>query len=108
MDARRFEELSRKVGAAQTRRDAVRAAVAALGLTAFGIGAAERAEASEAEGIPIYHCKIPGWRCKKGKSCCSGKCKQGVCTCAAKGKPCYEPMEGSLCCSGRCKKGKCK
>lgn len=108
MDAQRFEELSRRVGTAQSRRDAVRAALAVLGATAFGAGAAKQAAAADAEGIPIYHCKVPGQLCRRGKNCCSGKCKQGVCTCAKKGKPCYEPMEGSLCCSGRCKNGHCK
>lgn len=102
MDPRRFEELSRRVGAAATRRAAVVAAVAGvpalLGLTR------QEAEA----GIPIVHCKPPGKRCDKDKKCCSGNCRKKICTCAKRGRPCWAPLEGALCCSQRCSSGKCK
>lgn len=108
MDGRRFEHVSRRVAAARSRREALWLAVAGVGAAALGLGDAAAAGAAEAEGIPIYHCKIPGQICQRDRACCSGKCDQGVCTCSKKGKPCYEPLRGSLCCSARCKNGKCK
>lgn len=109
MDPRRFEELSRRIGAATDRRAAVRAlAAAAVAPVLLRLGANE-AEA----GLPIVGCKPPGKRCKNGKGsgrsqrCCSGKCRRGICTCRKKGKSCWAPLEGALCCSGRCQSGKC-
>ncbi|MCC7021262.1 MAG: hypothetical protein IT338_00460 [Thermomicrobiales bacterium] len=104
MDARRFEELTRRVGEAATRRGAVRALVAALAApVVLGMRGVEEAEA----GVPIVHCKLPGKRCSKNRKCCSGKCRRGICWCNKKGRPCWEPLEGKLCCSQRCKNGKC-
>ncbi len=108
MDPRRFEELSRRVGAAANRRAAVRAlaaAVAAPVLVGLGTG--------DAEAVPIVNCKAPGKRCKNGKGsgrdqrCCSGRCRRGICTCKKKGRSCWSPLEGALCCSQRCQNGKC-
>ena len=102
MDARRFEELSRQVAQAGSRRGALQvlsAAVAAPLLLAWR----EEAEA----GIPIAHCKPPGKRCNKKKKCCTGSCRKHVCQCAKRGRPCWAPLEGALCCSRRCKNGKC-
>lgn len=104
MDAKHFEELTRRVGAAATRRGAVRALVASLAAPlVLGAGQAEEAAA----GVPIVHCKPPGKRCSGDKKCCSGNCRRGICWCSKKGRPCWEPMEGKLCCSQRCKNGKC-
>ncbi|MCC6312872.1 MAG: hypothetical protein IT337_02575 [Thermomicrobiales bacterium] len=109
MEARRFEELSRRVAAAQSRRSMLRAVVAGVGAVALGLGETGRADAAgETRGIPIYHCKPPGTLCHGKKRCCSGRCKKGVCTCAKRGTPCVQPLEGALCCSGRCRNGKCK
>jgi hypothetical protein len=102
MDPRRFEALSRRVGAAGSRRAAVMAAVVGVPL-ALGWR-----QDDTAAGIPIVHCKVPGKRCDKDKKCCSGNCRKNICTCAKKGRPCWAPLEGALCCSQRCSSGKCK
>ena len=104
MDANRFAALSRKVGAAPTRR-------AALGVLAAGITGAllvgQGAEEAEA-GIPIVNCKVPGKKCSKNQKCCTGRCRKNRCACGRKGHPCWDPLEGALCCSGRCQSGKCQ
>lgn len=108
MDANRFAALSRQVGAAPTRRAAV--GILAAGLTgALLVGqGAEEAEA----GIPIVNCKVPGKQCKGKKGgnqkCCTGRCRKNRCTCARKGHPCWDPLEGALCCSGKCQQGRCQ
>lgn len=101
MDARRFEALSRRVGAAASRRAAIVAALA-------GVPAVLGLRPEEAEaGLPIVSCKPPGKKCDKNKKCCSGRCKKGHCSCSKKGRPCWQPLEGALCCSQRCSNGKC-
>ena len=102
MDPRRFEALSRRVGAAGSRRAAV-AALAAAAAAALGRPGAEEAAA----GIPIVNCKAPGKKCDKNQKCCSGRCKKDRCTCSKKGRACWAPLEGALCCSQRCQNGKC-
>lgn len=102
MDAERFGALTRRVGAAATRR----AALAALVTGVLG-GAVLTSDEAEA-GIPIVNCKIPGKGCRKNQSCCSGRCRKGRCKCSAKGRPCWDPLEGALCCSGRCQNGTCQ
>ena len=108
MDANRFAALSRKVGAAPSRR-------AALGVLAAGLTGAvllgQGTEEAEA-GIPILNCKVPGKKCKGKKDgnqkCCSGRCRGGRCMCSRKGRGCWDPLEGALCCSGKCQNGKCQ
>ena len=104
MDANRFAALSRQVGAAPSRRAAV--GILAAGLTgALLVGkSAEEAEA----GIPIVNCKVPGKKCSNNQKCCTGRCRKKRCTCARKGHPCWDPLEGALCCSGRCQSGRCQ
>ncbi|MGH2613889.1 MAG: hypothetical protein ACRDJC_01515 [Thermomicrobiales bacterium] len=103
MDPRRFEELSRRVGAAANRRAAVKALATALAAPVL-IGV--RGEDAEA-GIPIVNCKAPGKKCSSSRRCCSGRCKKGRCSCSKKGRPCWVPLEGALCCSQKCRGGKC-
>jgi hypothetical protein len=107
MDQDRFESLSRAVAAGSSRRAAVGALVAGL---VAGIGGQRLAAAAEVDeaGIPIVSCKVPGQLCQKDKACCSGRCKDGICTCLSKRSRCWEPAEGALCCSGRCRRGRCK
>ncbi|MCC6312644.1 MAG: hypothetical protein IT337_01425 [Thermomicrobiales bacterium] len=109
MDPRRFEEVTRGVGKAATRREAF-AALAGGIAAAFGVTRAVAAEEDGARsgGVPLFHCRIPGQYCKRNKQCCSNRCSKGVCTCAAKGRRCMALMEGALCCSGRCKNGRCR
>src|SRR5215212_8032463 len=102
MDPRRFEDLSRRVGAASSRRAAAKVLTAAVVAPAL-----LRLGQDEAAGIPIVNCKAPGKRCDSDKRCCTGNCHKGICTCAKKGHQCWAPLEGSLCCSQRCANGKC-
>jgi hypothetical protein len=103
MDASRIDELSRRVGAAASRRGAVAAAVtlAAPVLVHFGWQPARA-------NIPIFKCKEPGKRCRSDQQCCSTRCKNKLCRCSRKGRPCWDPLEGALCCSQRCNDGKCQ
>jgi hypothetical protein len=107
MDRKQFEELSRSLANAGDRRSALK--ILAAGLVA-GIGGQRLAAAAEVDeaGIPIVSCKVPGQLCQKDKACCSGRCKDGICTCLSKRSRCWEPAEGALCCSGRCRRGRCK
>lgn len=101
MDPRRFEELSRRVAAAASRRAALAAALLSVPAL-LGLGSEEAAA-----GIPIVHCKPPGKRCNKDQRCCTGNCRKKICTCAKKGHQCWAPLEGAMCCSQRCANGKC-
>ena len=103
MDSRRFEELSRRVGAAADRRSAVKALAAAVAAPVF----VRLGQDEAAAGIPIVNCKVPGKKCSSNRRCCSGRCKKGRCICSKKGRQCWAPLEGALCCSQRCQGGKC-
>jgi hypothetical protein len=103
MDAKRFEALSRRVGAAADRRAALRALVAAVAAPALLRATADEAAA----GLPIANCKAPGKKCSSNRRCCSQRCRRGRCTRAKKGRPCWAPLEGALCCSQRCQGGTC-
>ncbi|MCC6312643.1 MAG: hypothetical protein IT337_01420 [Thermomicrobiales bacterium] len=122
MDQERFENLTRQVGSAQSRRSALRLlAVGAVAAVAPVLGARMvSAEEVTAEGSVIRGCRLPGQRCSKGKNCCTGKCGNGRCRCKNKGASCLvtvnSPM-GSLpipvhavCCSNKCSKStnKCR
>jgi hypothetical protein len=102
MDATRFEALSRRVGAAASRR----AALAALAAGVAGGLLGWRPEEAAA-GIPIVNCKPPGKKCDKNQKCCSGRCRKHRCGCSKKGRPCWDPLEGALCCSQKCHNGRC-
>ena len=103
MDPKRFEALTRRVGAAADRRAAVKALVVAAAAPVLGRLGVDEAAA----GIPIANCKVPGKKCSSNRRCCSGRCRKGRCTCSRKGRQCWAPLEGALCCSQRCKAGKC-
>jgi hypothetical protein len=102
MEAKHFEALSRRMGAACGRRGALLVLTSALLAPVLPVG--PRAALA---GIPVFHCKPPGKRCDKDQKCCSGNCRKGICSCVKKGKPCWAPLEGALCCSQRCSDGKC-
>src|SRR5690349_4314374 len=102
MEAKHFEALSRRVGAAATRRCALLALAGAALAPLAGVGVQEAAA-----GIPIINCKPPGKRCDKDQRCCSGNCRKGICSCKKKGQACWAPLEGALCCSQKCQDGKC-
>jgi hypothetical protein len=120
MDQQRFEELSRRVGTAATRRGALKVLAGGVAAGAFallrpGRGAAE--EIKLPETLPIVHCKVTLQPCHNDLVCCSGHCKknltaevgdlppvdlEGVCDCRPRGATCYVLLEGAFCCSGRC------
>jgi hypothetical protein len=102
MDPSKFEDLCRRFATSASRRGAL-AGIAGGLVAALGM-AHDDVEA----GVPIVHCKIPGQKCTKDKTCCSKKCNGGLCTCSQRGRRCWQPLEGALCCSGRCHSGKCK
>ena len=104
MDQARFEELTRQVGAAGSRRAALLVLAAALAAPAVGKVGLQEATA----GIPILGCKLPGKKCDNDQRCCSGRCKKRLCLCKKKGQPCWSPLEGALCCSQHCDNGKCR
>ena len=90
MDQDRFENLTRALATATTRRQALKtlAGGAAGGLLALlGMG-----EASAAG------CQKTGKKCKAHKECCSGNCVNGVC-CAGLFQPCEHDAD---CCGGIC------
>jgi hypothetical protein len=103
MDPSRFEELTRRIGAASSRRAAAKVLAGVLAAPALVRLGAEEAEA----GLPIVNCKAPGKKCSSNGRCCSGRCKKGRCICLKKGRACWTPLEGALCCSQRCQGGKC-
>jgi hypothetical protein len=103
MDPARFEDLTRRLGAAGSRRVAVRALAGTLALPVLARLGVEEAAA----GLPIVSCKPPGKKAKKARQCCSGRLRRGHCGCSKKGRPCWVPLEGALCCSQRCQNGKC-
>ena len=102
MDPKRFEALSRRVGAAASRRAALAAVIGAVAAPLLGLGGEEAAA-----GLPIVRCKPPGKKCDKDQKCCSGRCRRKRCGCSKKGRPCWQPLEGALCCSQKCRNGKC-
>jgi hypothetical protein len=80
----RFDELSRELAAATSRRQALRLLAGALGtgvLSMLGAGPAQAAP----------RCRRTGEKCDDDKRCCTGVCCGEVC-CAA----------GQVCQSGRC------
>jgi hypothetical protein len=120
VDAKDFEDLSRRVGTAATRRGALKVLAGGLGASVIallrpGSGAAE--EIVLPHNIPILHCRVTLQSCHDDRQCCSNICKknltaevgdlppidlEGVCDCRPSGADCYRLAEGAFCCSGRC------
>lgn len=65
------------------------------------------AAAQEVGGEAFGFCRIGGFPCGRDQQCCTGRCADGLCTCARRGKACINRV-GANCCSKRCRKGKCK
>jgi hypothetical protein len=106
MDPSKFEDLCRRFATSASRRVAL-AGIAGGFVAAVGAKRDAAADVAPA-GAPIVHCKIPGQKCTKDKTCCSRHCNGGLCSCSQRGRRCWQPLEGGLCCSGRCRSGKCK
>jgi hypothetical protein len=112
MDDRAFEELTRRVGKQRSRRGMLQAAAAGLSapvLAGFGVQyAAAQAEGEDGVGEEAFgFCRVGGFPCGRNQQCCTDKCRNGVCACAKKGRPCINRV-GVNCCSKKCRKGKCK
>lgn len=107
MDAGRVSELSRRVAAAATRRQAVGVVATTVAAGMAGRAVPGAAAAVGPEGIPIVNCKPALFKCQRDTNCCLRRCKRGVCQCGPRGHDCWQPLEGGGCCSGRCRKGRC-
>jgi hypothetical protein len=80
----RFDDLTRNLGAATSRRQALKVLGATVGgLLAFG---------STTDAMAKKHCRPNGSKCHQHKHCCSGICDPNTHTCRA-------PLLG---CSGGC------
>ncbi|MCC7021260.1 MAG: hypothetical protein IT338_00450 [Thermomicrobiales bacterium] len=110
MDERAFEDLTREVAGAQSRRDMIRVLAGALSASAAGLVAGQRVVAAEDVGDEAFgYCRPQRKPCKRNKQCCSGRCKKnGTCGCIKKGGSCLAGVGVIVCCSGKCNKGKCK
>ena len=90
MDARTFDLLTRLLG----RRGAVRAL---LGLLGLGSALAVADDAAAGPTIEFCGAKTKGERCRRGRQCCSSRCKRkkgkkkGRCRCSPLGARCATP-----------------
>jgi hypothetical protein len=116
MDAKRFEDLSRWVAAAPTRREALKVLAAGLAAAALAVVRPQPGEA----GSIIPGCRIPGQRCDEDSDCCAGFCPASVgrCGCLLTGDNCFfelDPIKlpgvgfdiDALCCTAKCQNSKC-
>jgi hypothetical protein len=109
MDSSRFDELTKALATATSRRQALKAIGAALG-GALGFSRI---------GVAFAKCHNPGHNCEENSTCCSHLCciaagqREGVCCasgqvcqngacvtpCLPSGSPCQNDSD---CCSGTC------
>ena len=121
MDERAFEELTRHVAAAESRRGVLRALGGAVAVSAASAVAGERVvSAQDVDGEAFGFCRPAGRRCGRDKQCCAGRClkrkkfkdapkglrTKGRCGCVKKGGSCINRV-GLACCSRNCRDGKC-
>jgi hypothetical protein len=108
MDDRAFEELTRRVGQARSRRGMLQVAAAGLSAPLLGVFGVQYAAAQDGVGEEAFgFCRPGGFPCGRDQQCCTSRCRNGVCGCAKKGKPCINRV-GVNCCSRKCRNGKCK
>ena len=93
MDPRQFEVLSRRVGAAATRRGALKVLAGGVGasvmalLRANGSGAQVELE-NLPHNLPVFHCRVTLQSCHDDRQCCSGICSKKVTV-----EPAPDPIE---------------
>ena len=122
MDGRRFDEWTRAVTIAASRRAALRAAAGAALADAFRGFEPSRAAAADAGKDATCRCAFGGNRfcqsehCDFDEQCCSRKCEVEIfrrsgcgaerrCLCRFEGARCAKDC---ACCSGRCRRnGRC-
>ena len=108
MDDRAFEDLTRRVGRARSRRGMLLAAAAGVSAPVLGAFGVQLAAAQDGVGAEAFgFCRAGGFPCGRDQPCCTRRCRDGVCGCAKRGKPCLNRV-GVNCCSRACRKGKCK
>jgi hypothetical protein len=96
VDPKQFEVLSRRVGAAATRRGALKVMAGGVGASVLAL---LRANASGAQvdianfphNLPIVHCRVTLQSCHDDRQCCSGRCAKKVTL-----EPAPEPIEVPL------------
>ncbi|MGI9253600.1 MAG: hypothetical protein ACR2J8_07630, partial [Thermomicrobiales bacterium] len=98
MDHHRFDETSRQLAAAMSRRRGLAAGIAALA------GALRAIPAAAAPGqCRSHHAEDP--RCDRDADCCSGLCRGRKCRCLNRSLPCERTVD---CCDGLlCRDGHC-
>lgn len=111
MENCRFEGLTRQIGAARGRRDALKILLgtAAASVPVLGLMIEDSLASKLAQG-----CRIAGQRCNDDKDCCGKtKCARKRCRCLRSGKSCLIVLDEelglaipnkSLCCSGDCRR----
>lgn len=110
MDERSFEELTKDVAGARSRRGMVRVLAGALSASLAGLTVGQRIAAADEVGDEAFgYCRPQRKPCKRNKQCCAGRCKKnGTCGCIKKGGSCLTGAGLLVCCSGKCNNGKCK
>ncbi|MFM9107120.1 MAG: hypothetical protein ACKOWF_10545, partial [Chloroflexota bacterium] len=118
MEARRFDAIAARLGAAATRRGALMGALGALfsgatlaAATPVGASRKRRKGRGNAQG-PCGDGSRKDNRCAKNGDCCTGFCQKnlknkdrdGRCRCIRRGQPC-KPSQ--TCCNSQCLKGVC-
>jgi hypothetical protein len=97
MDAKKFDRLTQAIGAALSRRSALRAALGTAVLGSLGLSQPDVAEAARCKRAP-GPCEI----CKKGKKTKSGKRKKGKIKPKADTTPCTAAGGNGQCAQGVC------
>jgi hypothetical protein len=92
MESNRFDEVTRRFGAARSRRGVIGAAIAALGSGVVTV---------EAAPIRRSICRPVGTGCSRGSQCCSGLCPTDRALPRAVRNRCACP-EGEAWCNGAC------
>jgi hypothetical protein len=96
VDPKQFEVLSRRVGAAATRRGALKVLAGGVGASVLALlranaGGAQVDPENLPHNLPIVHCRVTLQSCHDDRQCCSGRCGKKVTL-----EPAPEPIEVPL------------
>jgi hypothetical protein len=96
VDSKDFENLSRRVGAAATRRGALKVLAGGVGASVLALlkphtSAADVDLRDLPNNLPIVHCRVTLQPCHDDRQCCSGICAKKV-----KIDPAPDPIEVPL------------
>jgi hypothetical protein len=106
MDDRWFNELTKLMAQGASRRGTMRMLAGSITASVLAAARSRVVTADQVESDAFGFCRPPGTPCSKDKKCCTGKCRNGSCTCAKRGTPCINRV-GVNCCSGTCRDGTC-